>query len=119
MMLNEAVHAWFPVIAGVFSIVATLGLYFIRNETRRLVDASEKRIEKRLDHQHERLAKLEGALETLPSRADFHNLALANRDMAGDLKSMKVKIDGMHETMITTQRSVQRVNDFLLNEKSK
>lgn len=116
--MEEFLRAWSPVVAVGLSAVGAFFAYFVRQESKSAIRGTARELHKRLDDQHDRITRLEGAMDTLPTREDFHELSIANAKLSGEMKALLEKIGGMHETLVTTQRSVQRINDFLLQQKA-
>ncbi len=107
----------FPFVSTLFGVAAAFAAGWVRREALSAIASSEAKVIATVNDHHARLAKLEAAADTLPTRDDFHTLALANADMIGEMKALKEAMKGMHETLNATQRIVQRVNDYLLDHK--
>ena len=117
MSISEYVRDWFPFVSTLFGVVAAVAAGWVRREALAAIASSEAKVIESIDDHHDRLGKLEAAAVILPTRADFHTLALANADMIGEMKAIKEAMKGMHETVTATRASVQRVNDYLLEHK--
>jgi predicted nucleic acid-binding Zn-ribbon protein len=57
-----------------------------------------------------RVATLEEQMRHLPD-ADLIN------ELAGDMKAVQAELKGLKESLAPLQRSIERVNDYLLNQK--
>lgn len=68
---------------------------------------------------NDRLAKAEGRCDALTPREDFHAALMKLGEMGGDLKAMLAKMTSMDGEMKATQRSVERVQDYLLEKSGK
>ena len=55
-----------------------------------------------------RLAETESALRDMPSKAEFHELALTMKELQGDLKAMRASVE-------TLNTMTNRQEEFLLN----
>lgn len=117
--MSEFVHDWSPLLAVLISSLVGIASYFIRSESRTLVQKAEANVIAQVNAHHDRLLRLETSMDTLPTRDDFHKLAIANTDMIGEMKAIKVAMQGLHETVAATRASVQRVNDYLLHHKDR
>ncbi|MGA7673530.1 MAG: DUF2730 family protein [Rhizomicrobium sp.] len=98
--------------------VAALGFgFYVRSTARKQIDEAIAPINETLGEHHDRLVKLEAHWETLPTRDDFHKMAVQFTEVVGEMKAIKARMEAIGDTVKATQSSVQRVNDYLLNEK--
>ena len=89
----------FPLIVGVFSITAA------RRASSR---AEAEELAGRLRDHGNRILVLEQRMDHLP---DGKQLA----DLAGDMKAIKAELAGVARELAPLARSVDRINDYLLN----
>lgn len=68
-------------------------------------------------NQHEEILKLQGLCAQQATRDDFHNIAIQIERLAGEVKTVNVSIKNVQDSQAATQKAVQRVDDYLLNEK--
>jgi hypothetical protein len=74
--------------------------------------ANARQIQKLKDQnsdQAERIRTLEGRLETLPTKDDFHALDLKLSSLGGNLETVSTKLEAV-------DRVARRIDDFLLNK---
>jgi hypothetical protein len=95
-----------------FAVTAAVGFYvYISNRQRvtqeRLVKL-EREVDGRLDNHAERITKLEGHVEYLPTHGDLQGI----RD---SLAAQNALISGMAEGVHALRKSVDRINDYLLS----
>lgn len=67
---------------------------------------------------NERAARLEGVCGTLTPAADFHKSLLQIGEIGGDMKAIRAELSAVHSEMKAQARSIDRVNDYLLANKS-
>lgn len=96
---------------GQFAFTVLLGLYTVM-ATRRAASASvAEALDDRLNNHHTRLVTLEQQMLHLP---DVHQLS----DLAGDMKAMRAELAGLARELAPLTRSVDRINDYLLNARA-
>jgi hypothetical protein len=126
--MNPWVQTWFPVFQFCVSMAAIALAAYVHSVVQSRVNKAESAIYDHISsvsgglaqrankHEH-RLTKLESVLDGTPQRADFHELAKHLAALNGDLKALRAETDSVRDTLRATQSSVQRINDYLLNEK--
>jgi hypothetical protein len=95
-----------------FAVTAAVGFYvYISNRQRvtqeRLVTL-EREVDGRLDDHAERITKLEGRVEYLPTHGDLQSIREG-------LSAQNALISGMAESLAALRQSVDRINDYLLS----
>lgn len=68
--------------------------------------------------QREQISSLEARVDGGSTKEDVHKIAMMMEGMRGDLKAMSTRTEAIHEEQTRQGRSLQRVNDYLLNGKS-
>ncbi|MDH0095871.1 DUF2730 domain-containing protein [Ectopseudomonas hydrolytica] len=71
----------------------------------------------RLAGQDNRLTVLEQQMKHLPTSDQFTELAGELAELAGDMKAIKVEIAGVTKALDPLARAVERMNEYLLNNK--
>lgn len=67
----------------------------------------------------ERIVRLEASFENLPQRIDLQRMNDQLSNVSGDVKALTVELHAVRDTLKATQASMQRVNDYLLNDRHK
>jgi len=88
-----------------------LGLYSFMASRRSASAAEAKALSDRLNQQDQRLLTLEQQMLHLP---DSKQLS----DLAGDMKAIKAELAGVARELAPLARSVDRINDYLLNART-
>lgn len=101
-MLIRAGQFVFTVAVGVFSISAT------RKASTKL---EARELATRLANQDSRILTLEQQMLHMP---DSHQMA----ELAGDMKAIKAELAGVARELAPLARSVDRINDYLLNARA-
>lgn len=97
------------VISLVFSVANIIWTWWSKNN-----DASDKKVEEietRVEGLKDRLAKVEGELQHLPSKDEFHRLALKVTEVSGQVSTIKSEIDGVG-------RTARRIEEHILGGKA-
>lgn len=93
---------------GQFAFTVAIGVYSVL-ASRRSASASEARaLDERLSNHHTRILTVEQHLLHLP---DGKQMA----DLAGDMKVIKAELAGVARELAPLSRSLDRINDYLLN----
>lgn len=127
--MNDFVQTWWPVFTFVYLGFLGAGVYWVRTtikqqiaaafgELKKANDDACGRLDFRVDEHHDRISKLESKIDDLPKTADIHALAITIERLSGEIKTQSAKLGAVQETSIAMQKSLQRVNDFLLIEKN-
>ncbi|WP_275629822.1 DUF2730 family protein [Pseudomonas sp. 273] len=101
----------FALRAGQFVFTALVGLYSLAAARRSSSKVEADQLEERLQDQNNRILVLEQCVEHMP---DGKQLA----DLAGDMKAIKVELAGVAKSLDPLIRSVDRINDYLLNART-
>lgn len=134
-MTVESAMTWFPMVQWLLTLGALGFAYWVRSTvhgrvaeceedykgreaamSKRIADG-EAALHQRINDVRERLTRLEAAYDAMPRRQDVHEIALTCTQLAGTMTAFKTEMSDAKEVMRATQASIQRVNDFLLNEK--
>lgn len=116
--MNDIIQTWSPIVFTIVSAVIAVGIYWVRNTAKRETEVACGDLDKRLDEHHDRISKVESKIDDLPKSADIHALALSLERLSGEVRAQSVKLTAVQETSTAMQKSVQRINDYLLNEKA-
>jgi hypothetical protein len=76
-------------------------------------------LQKKIGKQHDEIADLKTQCAKQATREDVHSLAMNLEKALGEIKAIRTGMDDMRDQARTTQASVQRVNDYLLNDKAR
>lgn len=95
---------------GQFGFTVLVGLFSIASARRASSKADADALAQRLAGLDTRIVKVEQQLLHLP---DGKQLA----DLAGDMKAVKVELAGVARELAPLARSLDRINDYLLNNK--
>lgn len=117
--MNEFVQTWWQPVSSLAAIIAAAAALWVRNTAKAENAEAIQSLKDRQDEHDERLTRLEAAFENMPQRSDFQKLGDHLHELAGDMKAQTAELHGMKDVLRATQISVQRVNDFLLNEKNR
>lgn len=101
----------FALRAGQFVFTALVGLYSVGAARRSSSKAEADQLEERLLDQNNRILVLEQCVEHMP---DGKQLV----ELAGDMKAIKVELAGVAKSLDPLIRSVDRINDYLLNART-
>jgi len=95
---------------GQFLFTVSIGLYSLAASRRSASIAEAEALAARLSKQDTRILTLEQQMLHLP---DGKQLA----DLAGDMKVIKAELAGVARELVPLVRSVDRINDYLLNSR--
>lgn len=101
----------FALRAGQFAFTALVGLYSVLASRRSSSKAEAEQLATRLTNQDNRILVLEQRIDHLP---DSQQLS----DLAGDMKAIKAELAGVARELAPLARSVDRINDYLLNARA-
>ena len=105
----------FALRAGQFVFTAVVGLYSLMASRRSSSKAEAEQLATRLTGQDNRILVLEQRINHLPDSEQLTELAGELADLAGDMKAIKVELAGVAKALDPLTRSVDRINDYLLN----
>ena len=94
-----------------FAFTTLVGLYSLMAARSSSSKAEGKALADRLTSQDNRILVLEQRIDHLP---DGHQLA----ELAGDMKAIKAELAGVARELAPLARSVDRINDYLLNARA-
>jgi hypothetical protein len=137
--MNELAAAWWPVITGVGTILLAVATLWVNSKVDKAI--KEEKVDEKIadlagkltsmiaDRSaagnaaigmlNERVAKNEARCETLTPSSDFHNALLKIGEIGGDMKAVRAELGAMHGELRANQRSIERVNDYLLEAANK
>ena len=101
----------FALRAGQFAFTALVGQYSLAAARRSSSKAEATQLEARLQDQHNRIMVLEQCIEHMP---DSQQLA----ELAGAMKGIKAELAAVAKSLDPLIRSVDRINDYLLNART-
>ncbi|WP_262880244.1 DUF2730 domain-containing protein [Pseudomonas paralcaligenes] len=96
--------------AGQFAFTALVGLYSLLAARRASSKAEAEQLVRRLADQDNRILVLEQRMDHLP---DGQQLS----ELAGDIKAMNARLEGLGNQIGPLARSVERMNDYLMTHK--
>ena len=105
----------FALRAGQFAFTALVGLYSLLASRRSSSKAEAEQLATRLTNQDNRILVLEQSMKHLPDSEQLAELADELGELAGDMKAIKVELAGVAKALDPLTRSVDRINDYLLN----
>ncbi len=82
--------------------------------------AIEKRFEassSRLDRHDLRIQKIEDVVKSLPGKDELHDLAIGISDLRGDMREMRMALQGQGQIMTRLEAVVSRQEDHLMRTK--
>lgn len=97
--------------AGQFVFTVAVGLFSISASRKASSRAQAEELSGRLRDHENRILVLEQRIDHLP---DGHQLA----ELAGDMKAIKAELAGVARELAPLARSVDRINDYLLNARN-
>ena len=92
-----------------------MGLYSLLASRRSSSKADAEQLASRLTGQDNRILVLEQSMKHLPDSEQLAELADELGELAGDMKAIKVELAGVAKALDPLTRSVDRINDYLLN----
>ncbi|MCY1375766.1 hypothetical protein D9M68_653980 [compost metagenome] len=96
---------------GQFAFTVVVGVFSLSAARKASSKAEAQALADRLSTQDSRILVLEQRMDHLP---DSQQLA----ELAGDMKAIKAEISGLARELAPLARSVDRINDYLLNVRS-
>ncbi|MFI8609504.1 DUF2730 family protein [Pseudomonas sp. NPDC077649] len=103
--------------AGQFVFTVAVGLFSISSARKASSKADAEQLAGRLNGQDNRILVLEQRMNHLPDSEQLTELAGELADLAGDMKAIKVEIAGVTKALDPLARAVERMNEYLLNNK--
>lgn len=97
----------------VFTIV--VGVFSISSARKASSKAEAEQLTTRLNGQDNRILVLEQQMKHLPTSEQLTELSSELAEVAGDMKAIKVEITAVSKGLDPLTRSVDRINDYLLN----
>lgn len=97
--------------AGQFVFTVAVGLFSISASRKASSKVEAEALAARLGNQDDRILTLEQQLLHMP---DGHRIA----ELAGDMKAIKAELAGVARELAPLARSVDRINDYLLNKRA-
>ena len=94
--------------AGQFVFTVLVGLYSLSAARKASSKVEAQQLAERMAGQDNRILVLEQRIDHLP---DSQQLS----DLAGDMKAIKAELAGVARELAPLARSVDRINDYLLN----
>ncbi|WP_339844329.1 DUF2730 family protein [uncultured Halopseudomonas sp.] len=96
---------------GQFVFTVAVGLFSIIAARKSSSKADAKELASRMNHQDSRILTLEQQLLHMPDSQQMSELA-------GDMKAIKAELAGVARELAPLARSLDRINDYLLNARS-
>ncbi|EPO8089452.1 DUF2730 family protein [Pseudomonas aeruginosa] len=103
--------------AGQFVFTVAVGLFSISASRKASSKAEAEQLARRLNSQDEKILVLQQQMKHLPDSEQLTELAGELADLAGDMKAIKVEIAGVTKALDPLARAVERMNEYLLNNK--
>lgn len=101
--------------AGQFAFTVLVGLFSISSARKASSKAEAEQLHGRLNGQDNRILVLEQQMKHLPDSDQLTELSSELGELAGDMKAIKVEIAAVAKALDPLTRSVDRINDYLLN----
>jgi len=105
----------FALRAGQFAFTTLVGLYSLMAARRSSSKVEAEQLATRLTGQDNRILVLEQRIDHLPDSDQLTELAGELADLAGDMKGIRAELAGVAKALDPLTRSVDRINDYLLN----
>jgi hypothetical protein len=102
---------------GQFVFTVVVGAYSISSARKASSKEEADQLTSRLNGQDNRILVLEQQMKHLPTREQVTELALDMAELAGQMNSVKVEIEGVNKSLEPLTRAVERMNEYLLNNK--
>jgi len=102
---------------GQFLFTVVVGLFSLMAARRASSKVEAEALAQRLAGQDNRLTVLEQQMKHLPTGDQFTELAGELAELAGDMKAIKVEIAAVTKALDPLARAVERMNEYLLNNK--
>ncbi|WP_312466986.1 DUF2730 family protein [Stutzerimonas nitrititolerans] len=102
---------------GQFVFTVAVGLFSISSARKASSKAEAEQLAQRLNSQDEKILVLQQQLKHLPDSEQLTELAGELAELAGDMKAIKVEISGVTKALDPLARAVERMNEYLLNNK--
>ena len=130
--MSEFVQTWFPPFAGVCSVAAFLFAMWVRNTSRQEAEdavedlraavtkkfddekAEREKIEAKVVDHDRRLIAVEKGLEAFPTTRDIQNLSKQIADIAGDMKGLNEKVQGVYVGQERQENTLKVINETLM-----
>lgn len=105
-----------------FLLTGGIGIYvYISNKqrvTNERMQNMETEIDGRLDDHSSRIARVEEGIKHLPSTSDIAQVRELVSRVGADVRGLQSDFNGMRELMKPMQRTIDLINDYLLNKRS-
>lgn len=119
---------WSAIVEAASLVFALLGavisLWVRSTVDQRVARALEKQeadlivpLRRQVERNKDEIAKLHGMCTAAATRDDVHKVSLQVERALGQMQALTISNNDMKEELKATRASVQRVNDYLLNEK--
>ncbi|MBN7785154.1 DUF2730 family protein [Ponticoccus gilvus] len=106
----------FAILAFPVSILA--GIYTFFGNRQKHVDEKIVAVDERCDRHERRLSRLETTVDGLPGKQDLHAIELHMASMKGDLERIDATLVGSRESMTRLLTVTDRLENYLLNNRS-
>lgn len=103
--------------AGQFVFTVAVGLFSISSARKASSKADAEQLARRLNSQDEKILVLQQQMKHLPTSEQMTELSSELAEVAGDMKAIKVEVAGVNKALEPLARAVERMNEYLLNNK--
>lgn len=102
---------------GQFLFTVGVGVFSISAARKASSKADAEQLAQRLNSQDEKILVLQQQMKHLPTSEQMTELSSELAELAGDMKAIKVEIAGVTKALDPLARAVERMNEYLLNNK--
>ncbi|HEJ6187108.1 TPA: DUF2730 family protein [Pseudomonas aeruginosa] len=102
---------------GQFLFTVVVGLFSFMSARKASSKVEAEQLAQRLNCQDEKILVLQQQMKHLPDSEQLTELAGELAELAGDMKAIKVEIAGVTKALDPLARAVERMNEYLLNNK--
>ncbi|PTS85499.1 DUF2730 domain-containing protein [Pseudomonas sp. HMWF032] len=102
---------------GQFVFTVVVGAYSISTARKASSKEEADQLTARLNGQDNRILVLEQQMKHLPTSEQLTELSSELAEVAGDMKGIKAEIAGVTKALDPLARAVERMNEYLLNNK--
>jgi len=110
---------WLSIAQWAFTVAVGAYCWLVTRQraTQHQMREAERRLHQRIDTHETRISRVESRVEHLPGHEDLADVRECMQRVAGDVRALREAIDGNGRQLKALERSVARINDYLLDQK--